>query len=134
MHNLTRGSMKMTTRFPILPLKFISAACTAAMLIVAATALFAQPMLGTENGEWRYLGGNIGHTRYSPLDQINRTNFGELEPAWIWRTDNFGPNPDYFSRSTPIYVDGVLDGEAVATGRIDDGGQPLGIGNQITRD
>ena len=68
----------------------------------------AQPMLGTENGEWRYLGGNIGHTRYSPLDQINRENFEDLEIAWIFHSDNFGPNLDYFSRSTPIYVDGVV--------------------------
>ena len=28
--------------------------------------------------------------------------------AWLWRGDNFGPNIDYFSRSTPIYVDGML--------------------------
>lgn len=72
------------------------------------TALFAQGLPGTENGEWRYLGGDAGHTRYSPLDQINRDNFSELETAWIWRSDNFGPNLDYFSRSTPIYVDGML--------------------------
>ncbi|SVC95843.1 uncharacterized protein METZ01_LOCUS348697, partial [marine metagenome] len=50
----------------------------------------AQPMLGTENGEWRYLGGNVGHTRYSPLDQINRENFEDLEIAWIFHSDNFG--------------------------------------------
>ena len=68
----------------------------------------AQPMLGTENGEWRYLGGNIGHTRYSPLDQINRENFEDLEIAWIFHSDNFGPNLDYFSRSTPIFVNGVV--------------------------
>ena len=68
----------------------------------------SQPMLGTENGEWRYLGGNVGHTRYSPLDQINRENFEDLEIAWIFRSDNFGPNVDYFSRSTPIYVDGIV--------------------------
>ncbi|MEC9223120.1 MAG: PQQ-binding-like beta-propeller repeat protein [Pseudomonadota bacterium] len=68
----------------------------------------AQPMLGTENGEWRYLGGNVGHTRYSPLDQINGENFENLEIAWIFHSDNFGPNLDYFSRSTPIYVDGVV--------------------------
>ena len=68
----------------------------------------AQPMLGTENGEWRYLGGNVGHTRYSPLDQINGENFEDLEIAWIFHSDNFGPNLDYFSRSTPIYVDGVV--------------------------
>lgn len=30
----------------------------------------APPRRGTENGEWRTLGGDIGHTRYSPLDQI----------------------------------------------------------------
>ena len=30
---------------------------------------------GTENGEWRYLGGDAWHTRYSPVDQINAENF-----------------------------------------------------------
>ena len=68
----------------------------------------AQRLTGTENGEWRYLGGDAGHTRSSPLDQINGDNFTDLEVAWIWRSDNFGSNPDYFMRSTPIYVDGVL--------------------------
>ena len=60
------------------------------------------------NGDWRYIGGDAGHTRYSPLDQIDASNFEELEVAWIWRGDNFGPNVDYLFRSTPIYVDGLL--------------------------
>ena len=76
--------------------------------MLTATAAFAQRLPGTENGEWRYLGGDAGHTRSSPLDQINGGNFADLEVAWIWRSDNFGPNLDYFSRSTPIYVDGML--------------------------
>ena len=59
-------------------------------------------------GEWRYIGGDAGHTRYAPLDQINATNFEELEQAWLWRGDNFGPTVDYLFRSTPIYVDGLL--------------------------
>ena len=76
---------------------------------LAASGAAAQGIMsGTENGEWRYLGGPVGHTRYSPLDQVNRNNFEELQQAWVWRSDNFGPNPDYFSRSTPIYVDGML--------------------------
>ncbi len=70
--------------------------------------LYAQGLSGTENGEWRYLGGDAGNTRYSPLDQINANNFSQLEQAWRWRSDNFGPNLDYFSRSTPVYVDGML--------------------------
>jgi len=78
------------------------------ILISAPLARGAGRLPGTENGEWRYLGGDAGNTRSSPLDQINRDNFADLEVAWIWRSDNFGPNLDYFFRSTPIYVDGVL--------------------------
>ena len=76
--------------------------------LVFASQAMAQGLTGTENGEWRYLGGDAGNTRYSPLDQINASNFSDLEQAWIWRSDNFGPNLDYFSRSTPTYVDGML--------------------------
>jgi glucose dehydrogenase len=76
--------------------------------LLFASQTMAQGLTGTENGEWRYLGGDAGNTRYSPLNQINATNFSDLEQAWIWRSDNFGPNLDYFSRSTPTYVDGML--------------------------
>ena len=76
--------------------------------MTVATAASAQRLPGTENGEWRYLGGDAGHTRYSPLDQISADNFGDLETAWIWRGDNFGPTPYYFLRSRPIYADGIL--------------------------
>ena len=85
-------------------------ALSLALLITAVTATSAdsQRLPGTENGEWRYLGGDAGHTRSSPLDQINANNFADLEIDWIWKSDNFGPNLDYFMRSTPIYVDGLL--------------------------
>ncbi|MCH7856810.1 MAG: hypothetical protein IIB37_08675 [Gemmatimonadetes bacterium] len=78
-----------------------------ALLILTATAASAQ-LPGTENGEWRYLGGDAGHTRSSTLDQINASNFEDLEVDWIWKSDNFGPNLDYFSRATPIYADGMI--------------------------
>ena len=78
------------------------------MALLLSSQASAQGMPGTENGEWRYLGGDSGNTRYSPLNQINAENFSDLEQAWIWRSDNFGPNLDYFSRSTPVYVDGML--------------------------
>ena len=86
---------------------FIPFIAIAALLLTAAAAP-AQRLTGTENGEWRYLGGDAGHTRSSALDQIDGDNFSELEVAWIWRGDNFGPNIDYFNRATPIYVDGVV--------------------------
>ena len=60
------------------------------------------------SGEWRYIGADAAHTRYSPLDQINADNFEDLEVAWIWRGDNYGPRPLAVSRSTPLYIDGML--------------------------
>ena len=63
---------------------------------------------GTPFGEWRYWGADAWSTRYSPLDQIDAENFDDLEQAWLWRGDNFGPAPDYILRSTPIYADGRL--------------------------
>ena len=63
---------------------------------------------GTPDGEWRYLGGDASHTRYSAVDQINADNFEDLEVAWVWRGDNYGPYSLGVSRSTPLYVDGML--------------------------
>ena len=54
-----------------------------AAVAVAYLALpLAQTRRGTENGEWRYLGGDAGHTRYSPLDQMTPANFETLKEAW----------------------------------------------------
>ena len=40
---------------------------------------------GTENGEWRSYAGNIAGQKYSPLDQIDETNFADLTIAWRWQ-------------------------------------------------
>ncbi len=51
---------------------------------------------GTENGEWRSYAGNVRGTKYSPLDQIDATNFAQLELQWEWTSvDN------YLSRTMP---------------------------------
>ena len=44
----------------------------------------------TSNGEWRSYAGDIGGKKYSPLDQIDASNFADLEIAWEWiSVDNF---------------------------------------------
>jgi len=63
---------------------------------------------GAKNGEWSTYGADLGSTRYSPLDQINRTNFSNLEVAWRFKTDNLGPRPEFNLESTPLMVKGVL--------------------------
>ena len=61
---------------------------------------------GTDNGEWRTLGGDLGHTRYSPLDQITPANFETLKEAWRFSPlDVVGPMT---ARATPSYVGGRL--------------------------
>ena len=74
-------------------------------VLIATPSAFGQ---GTENGEWRSYGGDIKNTRYSPLDQIDASNFDELEIAWRIKMSNFGPNPEYNFQSTPLMVDGVI--------------------------
>src|SRR6185369_7902125 len=66
----------------------------------------AQPT--TKDGEWPSYNGDIHGTRYAPLDQINASNFGRLEVAWRFKTDNLGPRPETQLESTPLMVNGVL--------------------------
>src|SRR5262245_15544687 len=61
-----------------------------------------------KNGEWPMNGGDLTFNRYSPLDQINAQNFDKLEVAWRFKTDNFGPYPEYKLEGTPIMIKGVL--------------------------
>ena len=97
---LTSGLTVFLAVSSILALTFIE-------LLVAPSSVHAQDR-GTPFGEWRYWGADAWSTRYSPLDQIDANNFGDLEQAWLWRGDNFGPSLDYILRSTPIYVGGRL--------------------------
>src|SRR5918992_1008830 len=53
-------------------------------------------------------GGDLGHTRYAPLDQITPANFSSLEVAWRFKTDNLGPRPEFNLQSTPLMVGGRL--------------------------
>jgi quinoprotein glucose dehydrogenase len=59
-------------------------------------------------GEWRYYSGNAGSDKYSPLDQINRDNVKNLRIAWRWKTENFGPRPEYNMEATPLMINGIL--------------------------
>src|SRR5437763_11842801 len=62
----------------------------------------------TKNGEWPAYAADIRGTRYSPLDQINASNFNKLEIAWRFKTDNLGTRPEYKLEGTPLMVKGVL--------------------------
>ena len=59
-------------------------------------------------GDWPHYTADLAGTRYSPLDQVNASNFGRLETVWRFKTDNLGPRPEFKLEGTPLAVNGVL--------------------------
>jgi len=76
--------------------------------VAAMTTASVHGQTGALNGEWRTYGGDLGHTRYAPLDQITAANFSKLEVAWRFKTDNLGPRLEFNLESTPLMVAGRL--------------------------
>jgi len=80
---------------------------------VAAFLLLLAPYVGWTQ-EWRSYGGSSGATRFSPLQQINPKNVGELKRAWTYHTGevNRANETDRHHiapfETTPIVVDGML--------------------------
>ena len=62
---------------------------------------------GTKGGEWRSFGGDLGYTRYAPLDQINASNFNRLE-VHVLQDGPIWPRPEYQYEGTPLMVKGKL--------------------------
>ena len=85
--------------------------CASCFLFVAALLLLPATLVaqrGAQGGEWRTWGGDLGVTRYAPLDQIDASNFGKLQVAWRFRTESLGSRPDYNLQTTPLMIGGVL--------------------------
>ncbi len=90
------------------------------MVVVSLLPLSARAQTGSRPDEWRSYGGDPGHTKYSPLDQITRDNVSELRVAWTWTSVDEtlrAENPvirngrmfrTYAHEVTPLVVDGVL--------------------------
>ncbi|HJR56545.1 MAG TPA: hypothetical protein VJ798_08195, partial [Rhizomicrobium sp.] len=58
-----------------------------------ANAYPAPPPRGAigSNTEWTAFAGDARANRYSPLDQINASNFNNLQVAWRFDAARFGP-------------------------------------------
>ena len=89
----------MTMRYPI------------ALALVGATVASASPVFaqtGALDGEWRFYGGDGGHTQYTGLDQIDRGNVTALQVVWRWKAENSAADPFFNFESTPIMIGGIL--------------------------
>lgn len=75
------------------------------ILIMLGGAAAAQPTDG-----WSHYGGSQHGLQYSPLSQINKTNVGDLEIAWQFRTGETGEDLEepFAFQTNPLLVDGRL--------------------------
>jgi quinoprotein glucose dehydrogenase len=87
-----------------------AAALLAAGLVWVSPLVFGQGsgQPSTKNGEWPMYTADLRGSKYSPLDQINATNFSKMEVAWRFKTDNLGPRPETKLEGTPIMVKGMI--------------------------
>jgi quinoprotein glucose dehydrogenase len=77
-------------------------------LLVGVATVTTRGQWSPRVGEWATYGGDLASTRYSPLDQINASNFNKLQLAFRFKTDNLGPRPEFQFQSTPLMVNGRL--------------------------
>ena len=74
--------------------------------LLVATAMAAAPsrasaQTGADPHEWRFYGGDPGHTKYTPLDQITADNVDRLRIAWTWTSVD-----DKLRAENPVIRDG----------------------------
>jgi quinoprotein glucose dehydrogenase len=95
----------------MLPRIFFSAvdyACIGILLVLTAGTLGCTPATETSYVEWRRYGGDLAGSRYSVLDQIDRSNVEQLEVAWTYHTGDMIEDPPSTIECNPIVVDGVM--------------------------
>jgi quinoprotein glucose dehydrogenase len=79
----------------------------------AALPLLAGPGSGgNQSADWPCYGGDPGGSRYSYLNQINRSSVANLKIAWVYHTGDVSDGTTHPRKSafecTPILVDGTL--------------------------
>src|SRR3989440_3329528 len=86
----------------------LSAMCLVVGLGLAAATIHLRGQQRPPNRDWTTSGADLSNTHYSPLDQINKDNFGKLEVAWRFKADALGPRPEYNWESTPLEANGMI--------------------------
>ncbi len=81
---------------------------TAGLLLFLTGCVSEETRSPLDHTGWKVYGGDKGGTRYSSLDQINRSNVDELEVAWTFHTGDHQTDPPSTIECSPIVVDGTV--------------------------
>lgn len=58
--------------------------------------------------KWEYYRGDPGANCYSNLDQINKANVSDLQPAWVFKTGDAGEENRSTIECNPIIIDDII--------------------------
>ena len=83
---------------------FVALLGSVAILAAAASSPFAQRQ-DARSVNWSLHNLDLAGTRYSPMDQINRSNVKQVVPRWLFQ---HGVIDGVSNQTTPIVVDGVM--------------------------
>ena len=79
-----------------------------ALASLALMASIAAAQSDSGNVDWPTYMGNWDGSKYKPLDQINASNFNDLEIVWRFKTDHIGNRPEFKLEGTALEIDGVV--------------------------
>jgi quinoprotein glucose dehydrogenase len=77
-------------------------------IIVAISVLILTYAAWAESGQWSQYGGGFGGQQYSPLEQINVDNVGQLEVAWQYRTGELERRTERHNATAKVQVNPIL--------------------------
>ena len=76
--------------------------------IVPAPAFSGERLASLPREDWITNGGNVYNQRYSPLDEIDRSNVSQLRGVWRTHLNGSGLDNKYSGEAQPIVYEGVV--------------------------
>jgi quinohemoprotein ethanol dehydrogenase len=76
--------------------------------IASAPAFSAEELAADPHENWLTNGGSLSNARYSPLDEIDSDNVGDLKGVWMTHLNGSGEATKYSAEATPIVYQGVM--------------------------
>jgi len=76
--------------------------------VAASPAFSAQDLAAPPRENWLKVGGSLANQNWSPLNQINRENVGQLKAVWQTHLDGSALATKYSGEAQPVVYEGVL--------------------------
>ena len=76
--------------------------------IQPAPAFSGERLVSLPRQDWITNGGNVYNQRYSPLDEIDRSNVSQLRGVWRARLNGSGVGTNYSGEAQPLVYEGVV--------------------------